>query len=60
MNAKSILDPCCGSRMMWFDRQNPDVVFGDRRSETLTVTDNSRGNASGQAKKTMGAKPRSH
>ena len=32
---------------MWFDRQNPDVVFGDRRSETLTVTDNSRGNASG-------------
>lgn len=18
-----ILDPCCGSRMMWFDRQNP-------------------------------------
>jgi hypothetical protein len=33
--------------MMWFDRKNPDVVFGDRRSETLTVTDNSRGNASG-------------
>lgn len=42
-----VLDPCCGGRMMWFDRQNPDVVFGDRRSETLTVTDNSRGNASG-------------
>jgi 23S rRNA G2069 N7-methylase RlmK/C1962 C5-methylase RlmI len=34
--------------MMWFDRQNPDVVFGDRRHELLTVTDNSRGNASGQ------------
>jgi 23S rRNA G2069 N7-methylase RlmK/C1962 C5-methylase RlmI len=34
--------------MMWFDRQNQDVVFGDRRHETLTVTDNSRGNASGQ------------
>ena len=33
--------------MMWFDRTNPDVVFGDRRSETLTVTDRSRGNASG-------------
>lgn len=44
---KRVLDPCCGSRMMWFDRQNPDVVFGDRRTETLTVTDNSRGNASG-------------
>ena len=44
---KRVLDPCCGSRMMWFDRQNPDVVFGDQRSEMLTVTDNSRGNASG-------------
>ena len=43
-----VLDPCCGSRMMWFDRTNPDVVFGDQRSETLTVTDNSKGNASGQ------------
>ena len=43
-----ILDPACGSRMMWHDRQNPSVVFGDRRSETVTVTDRSRGNASGQ------------
>ena len=42
-----VLDPCCGSRMMWFDPQNPDAIFGDRRAETLTVTDNSRGNASG-------------
>jgi SAM-dependent methyltransferase len=42
-----VLDPCCGGRMMWFDRQNPDVVFGDRRSETITVTDRSHGNASG-------------
>ena len=33
---------------MWFDRENPGVVFGDQRSETLTVTDNSRGNKSGQ------------
>jgi SAM-dependent methyltransferase len=42
-----VLDPCCGSRMMWFDPQNPDALFGDRRAETLTVTDNSRGNATG-------------
>lgn len=42
-----ILDPCCGSRMMWFNRNHPDVVFGDRRSETLTVTDRSNGNVSG-------------
>lgn len=33
--------------MMWFDPTNTDVIFGDRRNETLTVTDNSRGNASG-------------
>jgi hypothetical protein len=32
---------------MWFDRQNPDVVYGDRRHETLTVTDRSHGNESG-------------
>lgn len=38
-----ILDPCCGGRMMWFDRANPLTVFGDRRHETLTVTDRSHG-----------------
>ena len=47
MNA-TILDPCCGSRMMWRDKADPRVVFGDCRSETITVTDRSRGNASGQ------------
>ena len=48
MTAKPrILDPCCGSRMMWFDRQHPDVVFGDCRSEVLTVTDRSHGRSDG-------------
>lgn len=28
---KRILDPCCGSKMMWFDRNNPDVEFCDIR-----------------------------
>lgn len=42
-----VLDPCCGSRMMWLDRANPDVIFGDRRSEVLTVTDRSHGNQRG-------------
>lgn len=42
-----VLDPCCGSRMMWFDRQHPDVVFGDCRSEVLTVTDRSHGRTNG-------------
>ncbi|WP_420105755.1 SAM-dependent methyltransferase [Herbaspirillum huttiense] len=34
-----VLDPCCGSRMMWFDKADPRAVFGDQRSETITVTD---------------------
>lgn len=33
------LDPCSGSRMMWFDRLNPDVVFGDKRQEEHTLCD---------------------
>ncbi|MGL4752956.1 MAG: class I SAM-dependent methyltransferase [Aeromonadaceae bacterium] len=36
---KPVLDACCGSRMMWFDKQNPIAIFADRRHETLTVTD---------------------
>lgn len=44
---KTVLDPCCGGRMMWFDRQHPDVIFGDQRAETITVTDRSHGNATG-------------
>ena len=39
MNNKRILDPCCGSRMFWFDKKNPDVVFGDIRSAAYTLCD---------------------
>ncbi|MGB3742460.1 MAG: class I SAM-dependent methyltransferase [Castellaniella sp.] len=46
-SGKRVLDPCCGSRMFWFDRQHPDVVFGDRRHETISVTDRSHGRADG-------------
>lgn len=28
---KLILDPCCGARMMWFDKNNPNVLFADCR-----------------------------
>ena len=28
---KRILDACCGSRMFWFDKDNPDVEFVDNR-----------------------------
>ena len=34
-----VLDPCCGSRMMWFNRQHPDVLFGDQRREEHTLCD---------------------
>ena len=43
-----VLDPCCGSRMFWFNRQHPDAVYGDCRRETITVTDRSHGQADGQ------------
>lgn len=36
-----ILDPCCGTRMFWFDKNHPAAIFGDIRSETLTVLDRS-------------------
>lgn len=42
-----ILDACCGSRMMWFDRQHPNVVYGDKRIETTTVIDRSHGRKNG-------------
>lgn len=28
---KPILDACCGSRMFWFDKNNKNVVFMDKR-----------------------------
>lgn len=28
---KTILDACCGSRMFWFDQENPNAVFMDNR-----------------------------
>ena len=33
--------------MMWLDRQHPDVVFGDCRSESIVVTDRSNGRENG-------------
>jgi len=34
---KPILDPCCGSRMFYFDKDNPLVLFGDCRQENITM-----------------------
>lgn len=34
-----VLDVCCGSRMFWFDRQDPRAVFVDKRRETHVLKD---------------------
>lgn len=36
---KLILDPCCGSKMFWFDKTNPNVTFTDIRTESHTLCD---------------------
>lgn len=37
-----ILDACCGSKMFWFDKQEPHTTYMDIREEELTFID--RGN----------------
>lgn len=36
---KKILDACCESRMFWFDKNNPDVLFADNRELETTLCD---------------------
>jgi len=37
-----ILDACCGGRMFWFDRKNPNALFVDRRIMPPTVVGHGR------------------
>ena len=37
-----ILDACCGSRMFWFDKANPNCLFIDKRSKTVEAKDSSQ------------------
>lgn len=39
MSDKVVLDACCGSRMFWFDKQNPNVLYCDIRQESHTLCD---------------------
>lgn len=39
MSTARVLDPCSASRMMWFDRSNPDAIFGDKRAEEHVLCD---------------------
>lgn len=36
---KTILDACCGGRMFWFNKENPNATFIDIRSEELITCD---------------------
>jgi hypothetical protein len=36
---KKIIDVCCGSRMFWFDKNNPLVIFNDIRDEEHVLCD---------------------
>ena len=43
---KKILDACCGSRMFWFDKENPDVEFVDNREfEDMQIWKSGNGQA---------------
>jgi len=39
---KHILDCCCGSRMFWFDKNNPAVLFADIRELETELCDGSK------------------
>lgn len=39
MGLNKIIDVCCGSKMFWFDKNNPDVIFNDIRSEEHELCD---------------------
>jgi ubiquinone/menaquinone biosynthesis C-methylase UbiE len=39
MTTKTILDMCCGSRMFWFNRDDPRAVFVDIRAESHILCD---------------------
>lgn len=40
-----ILDVCCGSRMFWYDKQEPHTTYMDIRKAVYTAID--RGNGPG-------------
>lgn len=35
----TILDACCGGKMFWFDKNNPDVLFMDKRQGEMLLCD---------------------
>lgn len=39
IEGKLVLDACCGSRMFWFDKNKPNVLYGDIRTESHVLCD---------------------
>ena len=39
MTDKKILDACCGGKMMWFDKHNPNFIFQDIREDDYVLCD---------------------
>lgn len=39
LKGKVVLDCCCGSRMFWFDKKNPAVLFADIREAEAELCD---------------------
>lgn len=37
--SERILDACCGSKMFWFDKENEDVLFMDKRKVSDVLCD---------------------
>lgn len=39
LEGRTVLDPCCGGRMFYFDKHHPLVIYGDVRQESVSMTD---------------------
>ena len=44
---RPVLDVTAGTRAMWFDKTDQRTLFGDARTESITVTDRTRGHQDG-------------
>lgn len=47
------IDLCCGPRSYYFDRHDPNTIYGDIRQQTITVTDQSHGKIGGTRQVTI-------
>lgn len=53
---RPVLDVTAGTRAMWFDKTDRRTLFGDARTETITVTDRTRGRDAGETAAAIAAR----